>query len=501
MKFPRSAGILLHPTSLPGKFPLGDLGAEAYHFIDFLAASGQTLWQVLPLGPSGYGDSPYQCFSAFAGNPYLLSPERLRDDGLLTDADLANIPSFDPHCIEFGGAIDYKMKLLSLAYENAKRQKIASLPEFTKFCREKKAWLDDYAVFMSIKQHHDGANWAEWEKDLRTRKPAAIKAWEHSHADEIAFHKFLQFEFYNQWHAVRTYANGKNIRIVGDLPIFIAYDSADAWSKRKFFTIDNDGKPETVAGVPPDYFSPTGQLWGNPLYRWNEMAKDNFAWWRMRIAASLEQVDIIRIDHFRGFDQFWEIPGNAPTAQAGKWTKAPGKKFFATIKKALGDLPIIAEDLGFITPAVLALRDACGFPGMKILQFAFGKGMERKFLPHDHIPHSVVYTGSHDNDTTRAYFEKAAAQNNDIVPSARRYLNYTGDDLRFELIRTAYASVADTVIIPMQDVLNLGSDARMNFPGKLGGNWSSRFSWNQVSSDMPQKYKTMVEVYERSPKK
>ena len=498
MEFKRSAGILLHPTSLPGKFGIGDLGSEAFNFISFLADAGQMIWQVLPLGPTGYGDSPYQCFSAFAGNPYLISPEKLLADGLLTPEDIGAIPHFDPREVDFGPLIEFKMPLLQKAFKRYRLVPASPLKEeFEKFCKANKEWLEDYALFMAVKAHHGGGNWITWEPDIRSRKVKAVKEWTAKLADEIGFHKFLQFIFYRQWSAVKAYANKRGIQIVGDVPIFIAYDSADAWSHRKLFTIAEDGSPVTVAGVPPDYFSATGQLWGNPLYRWNEMAKDDFLWWRKRIAKMLETVDIIRIDHFRGFEAYWEIPGGAATAEHGRWVKAPGKKFFASVKKHLGDLPILAEDLGLITKPVIALRDAFNLPGMKILQFAFGSKMEKKFLPHNHVQNCVVYTGSHDNDTTRGYFEKAKEQPNDIYASAKAYLNCAGDDLCFELIRMAYASVANIVIIPMQDVLNLGSEARMNFPGKLGGNWAWRFTWDQVRPELPALYKTMAVIYER----
>jgi 4-alpha-glucanotransferase len=498
MRFPRSAGVLLHPTSLPGKFGIGDLGEDAFRFVDFLSAAGQTLWQVLPLGPTGYGDSPYQCFSAFAGNPYLISPEKLVQDGLLSTADLGTIPSSDPHTIDYGNVISYKMGLFRKAFAAWKTARgNGGDGGYKKFCRDAKEWLEDYALFMALKQNLPGDNWSEWDEDIRARTPKAIKYWSKQLADEILFHKFLQYEFFDQWIALKQYANNKGIKIIGDVPIFIAFDSADAWAQRKLFTIDKNGRLLTVAGVPPDYFSPTGQLWGNPLYRWDEMEKDKFLWWRKRISALLKLVDIMRIDHFRGFEAYWEIRGNAETAQKGRWVKAPGKKFFATIKRQFGDLPIIAEDLGFITPGVIKLRDECGFPGMKILQFAFGKGMERKFLPHNHIPNCVVYTGSHDNDTTRAYFEKADQEKSDVATSLRAYLNYNGNDLRFALIRVAYASVADTVIIPMQDILNCGGEARMNFPGRLGGNWVWRFSWDQISPELEKTYQWMTATYER----
>jgi len=499
MRFERSAGILLHPTSLPGRYGIGDLGKEAYNFTNFLVNTGQKLWQVFPLGPTGYGDSPYQCFSAFAGNPLLISPELLKEDGFLNTEDLHHIPHFNPHKVDFGKVIDYKYKLLGKAFENFKKHK-GEIEKFLKaFESQNKDWLEDFAFFMAAKDFHGGRLWTEWDKDLVLRKKDALGKWKDKLSDGILFHKFIQFIFFKQWDKLKKFVNEKGIKIIGDMPIFIAYDSADLWSHKDIFTVDKEGKLISIAGVPPDYFSATGQRWGNPLFKWEEMEKDEFGWWRRRIANVLKLVDIVRIDHFRGFDKFWQIPGDAPTAQKGKWVKAPGEKFFKTLKKHLGELPIIAEDLGLITKSVTELRDKFNFPGMKILQFAFGKGMEKKFLPHNFVKNCVVYTGSHDNDTTCAYFEKAKNENSDIYQHAQRYLNYYGDDMTFQLIRTAYASSADTVILPMQDILNLGGEARMNFPGTLGNNWTWRFTWDQVQPELAEKYRSLAELYERPP--
>jgi 4-alpha-glucanotransferase len=495
MRFERAAGILLHPTSLPGKYGIGDLGPEAYRFVDFLVSAGQTLWQVFPLGPTGYGDSPYQCFSAFAGNPLLISPDKLHNDGILSDEDIKNIPQHDPQKIDFGTIIDYKYSLLKKAYENFKKKK--SSKDFDKFCKENDDWLDDYALFIAVKEHHGGGIWTEWNKDLIQRKPETLKEWTNKLENEINFRKFIQYNFFKQWLELRKYANENGVKIIGDMPIFIAYDSADLWQHKELFSVDKNGKLDFVAGVPPDYFSETGQLWGNPLFKWKEMEKDDFEWWRRRISKLLQYVDIIRIDHFRGFDAFWEIPGNAKTAITGRWVKAPGEKFFSILKKYLGELPIIAEDLGVITKSVRELRDKFDFPGMKILQFAFGTKMETKFLPHNLIANSLIMTGSHDNDTTRAYFEKAKKQDNNIYEHMQKYLNYYGDEMVFELIRTAYRSVSDLAVIPMQDILNLGGEARMNFPGTLGGNWTWRFTWEMVPYGIADKYKEIAALYER----
>lgn len=497
MRFERTAGILLHPTSLPGKFGIGDMGHEAYTFIDFLESAGQTLWQVLPLGPTGYGDSPYQCFSAFAGNPLLISSEILKQDGFLNDEDLNDVPQHNPHKVDFGEVIHYKKELLKKAFENYKLNNNGMEAALNDFVNHNQDWIEDYSFFMAAKDYHDGKLWTEWDKALVRREPQALTEWKEKLADRIHYHKFVQFNFLKQWTNLKEYANKKGIKIIGDMPIFIAYDSADLWANKELFTVDKDGKLETVAGVPPDYFSETGQLWGNPLYRWHKMKADDFLWWRKRLAQALTMVDIIRIDHFRGFEAYWEIPGGAKTAIKGRWIKAPGKELFNSIKKHLGTLPIIAEDLGVITREVEELRDHFEFPGMKILQFAFGKGMESKFLPHRYPQNCVVFTGSHDNDTTRGFFEKEKNNGSDIYQHAQKYLNYYSDDMCFALIRAAYSSVADIVIIPMQDVLNLGGEARMNFPSKLGGNWTWRFTWDQVNENIPDVYKELTILFER----
>lgn len=501
MRFDRAAGILLHPSSLPGKFGIGDLGSEAYNFVNFLEAAGQKLWQVFPLGPTGYGDSPYQCFSAFAGNPILISPEKLCEDGFLEEREIENTPYQNPHQIDYGDVINYKRFLLKKAFESFKKKPNGLEVEFKSFCESNNEWLDDFSLFMAAKDYHGGQVWTSWDKELVKREAKAIKTWKEKLSDDIQYHKFVQFNFSRQWDKIKKYANEKGIKIIGDMPIFIAYDSADLWANKNLFTVDESGKLISVAGVPPDYFSITGQLWGNPLYRWEEMEKDDFLWWRNRMKNLLNIVDIVRIDHFRGFEAYWEIPGDAPTAQTGKWVKAPGEKLFKALKKYLGELPIIAEDLGVITKEVVALRDQFDFPGIKILQFAFGTDMETKFLPHNFIPNCVVHTGSHDNDTTRGYFEKARNEENDIYSHTQKYLNYFGDEITFQLIRLAYASVADMAIIPMQDILNLSGESRMNFPGKLGGNWTWRYTWDQVPSSLSQTYKEMAILFDRPLKK
>ena len=495
----RTAGILLHITSLPGKFGIGDLGSDAYKFVDFLESAGQKLWQILPIGPTGYGESPYSCFSAFAGNHLFISPELLVEEGLLDQEEILNLPNFNPSKVEFGKVQEYKLILLRKSFKNFNNSENNLKTNFENFCYENQEWLDDFALFMSAKNAHNGNEWSKWDEGLAQREEESLKEWSDKLRDEIQYHKFVQFLFTNQWNNLKKYANEKDVKIIGDVPIFIAYDSSDLWANKKYYKVDKNGKTTSVAGVPPDYFSPTGQLWGNPLFRWDVMEKDNFSWWVKRIRHQLKYVDIIRIDHFRGFDAYWEIPGNAHTAKKGKWVKGPGEKLFNALKNQLGELPIIAEDLGVITKSVNKLRNKFNFPGMNILQFAFGDEMERRFLPHNYKHNSVVYTGTHDNDTTRGYFEKEKNKNNNIYKHAQEYLNYYGDDLTQELIRTAYASSADMVIIPMQDILNVGTEARMNFPGTLGDNWGWRFTWEQIDKNLASKYKRLAELYERQP--
>jgi 4-alpha-glucanotransferase len=501
MEFKRAAGILLHPTSFPGNYGIGDLGENAYKVVDFLKSAGQTLWQIFPLGPTGFGDSPYQCFSAFAGNPLLISPDELKKENLLSSNDLKSIPFFDSHKIDFGRVINYKTNLLQKSFTNFKKNGEDLSGSFEKFCRDNSFWLDDYSLFMAVKEYHGGILWREWDKTIAFRKAGSIEKWKGKLQDKIKYQKFIQFMFFKQWFKLKKYANENNIQVIGDLPIFIAYDSADLWANRNLFTINEDGTLNTVAGVPPDYFSPTGQLWGNPLYKWDEMEKNNFFWWQKRFAQMFKLVDIVRVDHFRGFEAYYEIPGDAPTAETGKWVKAPGDNLFAVIKEKFGDIPIIAEDLGVITDEVKKLRDKYEFPGMKILQFAFGKNGDKNFLPHNYIKNCVVYSGSHDNDTTRGFFENEKKTGSDIYEWAQKYLNYYGNDIRFAVILAAYSSVANTVIIPMQDILNLNSEGRMNFPGRAFGNWTWRFTWDQISEAIPNTYKELAEIYERPPLK
>jgi 4-alpha-glucanotransferase len=493
----RSAGILLHPTSLPGPHGIGDLGEAAYRWVDFLTSAGQTLWQLMPLGPTGYGDSPYQSFSAFAGNPYLVSLERLVEEGLLEAGDLESAPAFSRERVDYGAVIPFKLEVLSRSFERfeagAKEEQRRS---FERFCDRQAGWLDDYALFMAVKEAHGGKAWNEWEKDIRTRDPEALERWRERLGREMRRQKYLQWLFYEQWCALKTYANAREIRIIGDIPIFIAYDSADAWANPELFYFDDEGNLTVVAGVPPDYFSATGQRWGNPLYRWKRMKENRYAWWVARIKSTLEFFDLVRIDHFRGFEAYWEIPASEPTAVKGRWVKGPSQDFFDAVKAALGELPIIAEDLGIITPAVERLRETNGLPGMKVLQFAFAGPSTDPYLPHNYTENFIVYTGTHDNDTTRGWYETAPEGERDLV---RRYLGRGDRDIVWHLVRLAYASVANMAVVPLQDVLQLGSEARMNFPGQAMGNWSWRFKPEQLDPRLAAALHEITRLYGRLP--
>ncbi len=493
----RRAGVLLHPTSLPGPHGIGELGREAYAWVDFLESAGQRLWQVMPLGPTGYGDSPYQCFSAFAGNQYLIDLAELQGTGLLTADELVPLRALPREAVEFGALISKKLELLALA---AERFEAKATPQerdaVAAFAAKHAGWLADYALFMALKEHHGGRAWTEWPAELRDREPTALAHARSELEPLMAKHTLWQHWFYSQWLRLRAYANERDVAVLGDIPIFVALDSADAWSHPEQYYLGDDGRPTVVAGVPPDYFSVTGQRWGNPLYRWEVMAKDGYAWWVARVRAALELVDTVRVDHFRGFAAYWEIPASEPTAENGRWRPGPGQALFDALKAALGNLPLVAEDLGVITPDVDQLRLGNGLPGMKVLQFAFAADADDPYLPHNYEQNCVVYTGTHDNDTTASWFEAASEAERDMV---RRYLARDDANVAWELVRLAQASVADIAVAPLQDVLGLGSEARMNTPGTAAGNWSWRFDWADVPYWVAPQLRELAALYGRLP--
>jgi 4-alpha-glucanotransferase len=506
MSFPRASGILLHPTSLPGRFGVGDLGDEAYAFADFLIASGQSLWQVLPLGPTGYGDSPYACYSAFAGNTLLISPEKLFEEGLLTKSDVDDISSPPADRVDFERVHQSKNAALQKACENYKLTTDTGFRSaFESFAEQNASWLEDYALFQALKGMHNGAAWQEWDRPLVQREPAALTRARGQLQQQIEAHKFFQFLFFKQWFALKAYCNERGVRIIGDIPIFVAGDSADVWTNPEQFKLDENGRPIVVAGVPPDYFSKTGQFWGNPLYDWERMLADGFTWWIERVRAALQTVDIARVDHFRGFAACWEIPGTDKTAERGRWVEAPGRELFIAIREALGDVPIIAEDLGVITPDVEKLRDDFGFPGMRILQFGFSSDADNKDLPHNYHRNVVVYTGTHDNDTTSGWFNSVAGsgstrtteQINKERDFCMRYLVTRGEEIHWDFIRAVISSVADTAIVPLQDLLGLGTEARMNLPNSTSGNWAWRFKRDELTAAHGERLRNMTDTYGR----
>lgn len=501
MKFDRESGILLHPTSLPSKYGVGELGGEAYRFIDFLKRSRQRLWQILPLGPVGYGESPYQCFSAFAGNTILISIEKLLGQGLLSQEDIGTMPVFDDRLVEFERVKTFKHGLYRKAYKNFKEA--GHRKGFDRFIEENASWLSEFSFFMGLKEYFGGAAWNLWEKEIAFRESHAVEHYRNKLAREIEYQSFLQYLFFNQWMELKAYANKNRVKIIGDLPIFISYDSSDAWSKGYLFELDDEGNPAKVAGVPPDYFSETGQLWGNPHYKWDRMEEEGFVWWKERLELLLKVVDIIRIDHFRGFESYWEIPGGEKTAQKGRWVKAPGRKLFQALKANKGDLPVIAEDLGFITKEVYELKMEFDFPGMKILQFTFGKGSEERFLPHNYEENAVVYTGTHDNDTTAGWYLKIKETDPEAIDQLHRYFNITGESgaeaVCWILIENAFSSRANTAIIPMQDILCLGSDARMNIPNTINSrNWAWRLGEGLLTPELENKLAGLSILYNRA---
>ena len=494
----RLSGVLVHPTSFPSPYGIGDLGQGAYDFIDFLKASGQSLWQVLPLGPTGFGDSPYQSFSAFAGQSLLISPDDLVDLELITKDDLYPIPEFDAAKVDYGAVLNYKNGLFKKAFQTFHHTPNKFLlEEFDDFCLENKKWLSDYAVFMACKDAHEGRSWQEWDDEMTTPTAKVRLAFETEYKEQIKYYKFIQFLFFREWMDLKRYANEKGVRIIGDIPIFVSMDSADVWGNQHLFQLDTKGFPTAVAGVPPDYFSATGQLWGNPLYDWDAHDCEGYQWWISRVRNQLQILDILRIDHFRGFEAYWAVPYGEPTAVNGQWQKGPEGKLFSAIQNALGEnLPIIAEDLGVITPEVEALRDSFAFPGMKVLQFAFEDTGESSFLPHQFTtPNCVCYTGTHDNDTTRGWYETLR---DDCKHKLRRYLHAADTDtISLQLIRLCLSSTAAYAIFPLQDVLDIGKEGRMNMPGRAAGNWSWRFRSGLLTEDLARELRDMSQLYGR----
>lgn len=495
MRFPRSSGTLVHPTSFPGRYGIGDFGYEARTFLDWLAQTNQTIWQILPLTPTGYGNSPYASFSAFAGNPYLISPDILADKGLLTQQELDEAVLPEGTQVHYEEAFAHKDRILATAckryYDTQDEEQEKSFREF----KAKNAhWLEDYSLFMACALKYNKQPWNTWDPDIAQRKPKALQQFRKEHANEIAFQEWLQFEFYSQWMSLKTYANARGIRIIGDIPIFVDHNSADVWAKPEYFEVDEHGNRKLVAGVPPDYFSQTGQLWGNPLYKWKTLEKDGFSWWVNRFRHMFQICDAIRVDHFRGFDEYWEVKASEKTAENGRWVKGPGEKLFDTILKVCGELPILAEDLGFLTEGVEKLRDKYNFPGMKILQFAFDSDSTNAFLPHNYPQNCVVYTGTHDNDTTLGWYKQAPEVEKH---RARTYTRSSGKEINWEFIRLGMFSVADQAIFPLQDFMNLDSEHRTNTPGTSSGNWLWRYTPDMLERVDKQRIKDLVEQTNR----
>jgi 4-alpha-glucanotransferase len=484
MKITRASGILLHPTSLPGPFGIGDVGKSAFAFVDFLAKAGQRYWQILPFGPTGYGDSPYQCFSAFAGNPLLIDLFDLVEKTLLSPHDLESIPDFPKDKVDYGWVMYYKYPLLRKAFENYKNHPCHAVQQnFARFCEKQWYWLDDYALFLTLRDVNDCKVWNQWDWDIAVREVDALAYFSEKLAFEIEEKKFWQFLFFDQWARLKEYCQSQHVRIIGDMPIYVAYDSVDVWANRDIFHLDDEGKPTKVAGVPPDYFSQTGQRWGNPLYRWDYLQKTGYPWWVERFRSQMENVDLIRLDHFCGFESCWEIPAHHKTAEHGRWAKVPGEELFNSLRADLGSLPIIAEDLGLITPEVRQLRERLGFPGMAVLQFAFGTDDEtHPYLPHNYTSNLVVYTGTHDNDTLLGWIHETSSdqERNRMMD----YLKSDGQALHWDAIQCVMDSAAGIVLFPLQDVFGLGNEARMNHPGKSSGNWQWRFVEDALSADI-----------------
>jgi 4-alpha-glucanotransferase len=502
MSFQRGSGILLHPTCLPGQFGIGDLGKAAYEFVDFLERSGQTLWQILPLGPTGYEHSPYTMnFSAFAGNPLLISLEQLADDGLLARQELAPLTDTAGDRVDFDRVIPHKMQFLKQAFENFRSSLTGDRQtQFEQFCQAQADWLDDFVLFMTLLEANQGKSWEQWESAIAQREPDALKAQTEILKDQIEFHQFLQFIFFEQWANLRAYANRKNIKIIGDISIYVCHNSADVWANPELFKLDSETlAPAYIAGVPPDYFSETGQLWGNPVYNWEQAKATNFEWWIRRFKATLQSVDIVRVDHFRGFEAYWQVPAGEETAINGEWIKAPGMEFFEKLGNTLGSLPILAEDLGIITPEVEELRDRFAFPGMRILMFGFNEDSSSPHLPHHYSKNCVVYSGTHDNDTALGWWEKASLNEQQFLA---RYVGLSDaqavQEINWLLIRLAFASVADLAIVPLQDVFGLDGRARMNDPSKIPGNWRWRYNSSALlTAELRDRLRSLAQLYSR----
>jgi len=501
VRFPRHSGVILHPTSLPGRYGIGDLGDAAYRFVDFLKSAGQTYWQVLPLSPTGYGDSPYQGLSALGGNPMLISPDRLVKLGHLTPEDLCGLPDLPAERVDFGPVIRCKTDLLNRAFAGFRAQAPASQKQaFDRFCGEHVSWLEDAALFMALKQTNDLRPWHEWESGAATREPKALKRCREELSAEIDHQKYLQWQFFEQWLSLKRYANGQGVQIIGDIPIFVALDSCDVWANPHLFHFDENLQPTVVSGVPPDYFSETGQLWGHPLYRWDVMARLRYAWWTARFRMAFTQADVVRIDHFRGFYNYWEVPAGEKTAIIGRWLYGPGADLFRIVTQALGEVAIIAEDLGDFDAESRAgldrLQAEFGYPSMKVLQFAFGSGPEDPFLPHNYTRDAVVYAGTHDNDTSVGWYEvTSTARERDY---ARKYLGSDASDIAWDLIRMAWASVAHTAMTTAQDLLSLGHEARMNTPSTLGPpNWCWRLAPGALTQDIADRLLALTAIYGR----
>ncbi|MBZ4688720.1 MAG: 4-alpha-glucanotransferase [Clostridiales bacterium] len=495
MEFDRASGILLHPTSLPSRYGIGDIGTEAKKFIDFLKKSKQRLWQILPINPPGYGYSPYQCFSAFAGNELLISIDGLIAEGLLSENEIKDLPQFNKERVEFDRVKVFKERLYKIAFNNFNSAQINN--EYNQFVTKYEIWLENYALFMALKEYFDGLPWNHWEKSIAFRDKEAIERYKNLLHEKIKYYKFLQYIFYSQWEELKEYGDVNGIKIIGDIPIYVSYDSSDVWANPRLFKLDELGNPRKVAGVPPDYFSATGQLWGNPIYKWKEMEKDDYGWWRERFKNLLELVHIIRVDHFRGFESYWEVPGGEKTAVKGKWVKGPGAKFFSTVSKYLGNLPVIAEDLGIITPEVTELRKKFNFPGMRVLQFEFESGMENEYFPYIHEENTVVYTGTHDNDTTVGWYKKRIKAKEFFNKYLSQETNLDEKDICWYLIKYALKSKANIAIIPLQDIFCLDSHARMNEPGTITGNWEWRFQKDVLTEEIAEKLKELTIIYNR----